>query len=192
MAKLGAKQARFVEEYLIDLNATQAAIRAGYSQKTAKETGYENLTKPHIAKAIQEAKDTRTERTQIDADYVLNRLVQIDEMDAADILNDDGSIKQIQEWPKVWRQYLSGMEITELFEGRGNDRELVGLLKKIKWPDKLKNLELLGKHIGVQAFKEKVESNNTNANTNLNVDASNPKQRLERIAELRKKLGYDQ
>ena len=63
---LTAKQSVFVDEYLIDLNATQAAIRAGYSKDTAKDMGYENLTKPHIHKAIHEAMDTRSERTQID------------------------------------------------------------------------------------------------------------------------------
>jgi phage terminase small subunit len=69
------KQQRFVAEYLIDLNATQAAIRAGYSSGTAKEIGYENLTKPHIAQAIQAAVNQRTERTQVDADYVLRTIV---------------------------------------------------------------------------------------------------------------------
>lgn len=69
------KQQRFVAEYLIDLNATQAAIRAGYSEKTAGSVGGENLKKPEIAKAIQAAMSKRTERTQVDADYVLRTIV---------------------------------------------------------------------------------------------------------------------
>jgi len=69
------KQQRFVAEYLIDLNATQAAIRAGYSEKTAGSVGGENLKKPEIAKAIQAAMNHRTERTQVDADYVLRTIV---------------------------------------------------------------------------------------------------------------------
>lgn len=73
---LTAKQQRFVAEYLIDLNATQAAIRAGYSEKTAGSIGDENLKKPEIAKAVQEAMQKRTERTQIDADYVLRTIVE--------------------------------------------------------------------------------------------------------------------
>ncbi len=68
------KQQTFVEEYLIDLNATQAAIRAGYSKDTAKEIGCENLTKPNVAKAIQEAMKERSERTQITAEWVLEQL----------------------------------------------------------------------------------------------------------------------
>lgn len=74
MPKLTAKQQMFVKEYLIDLNATQAAIRAGYSKDTAKEIGYENLTKLHIVKEIQEALDKRSERTEIDADWVLSTI----------------------------------------------------------------------------------------------------------------------
>lgn len=72
--KLTAKQSLFVQEYLIDLNATQAAIKAGYSDKSAKEIGCENLTKPNIAEAIQTAMDKRGERLEITQDSVLKKL----------------------------------------------------------------------------------------------------------------------
>ena len=74
MNKLTAKQERFVAEYLIDLTATQAAIRAGYSEKTASETGYENLRKPQIAEAVQKALAERSERTEVTQDYVLTTI----------------------------------------------------------------------------------------------------------------------
>ena len=151
------KQEAFVREYLIDLNATQAAIRAGYSEATAYSIGQENLNKPEIAAAINEAQADRAERTQINADYVLNRLVEIDNMDVLDIVDDNLNLKPVHQWPRVWRRYLSGFDVAEMFEGRGDDREMTGILKKIKWPDKVKNLELLGKHVGVQAFKDRVE-----------------------------------
>ena len=77
MAKLNAKQVRFCEEYLIDLNATQAAIRSGYSEKTAKEIGCENLTKPNIASYIAELKAERSAETKIDAAWVLSRLQRV-------------------------------------------------------------------------------------------------------------------
>ena len=150
MANLTPKQQRFVEEYLIDLNATQAAIRTGYSEKTAKEIGSENLTKPNIAKAIEEAQNKRAEQTQIDAAYVLKRLVEIDQMDVLDIMDDDGNVKPLRDWPKIWRQYISNIETISMDDGEG-------WLKKIKWPDKVKNLELLGKHVSVGAFKDKIE-----------------------------------
>ena len=150
MANLTPKQQRFVEEYLIDLNATQAAIRSGYSEKTARDIGCENLAKPNIAKAIEEAQNKRQEQTQIDAAYVLKRLVEIDQMDVLDIMDDQMKIRPVNEWPKVWRQYVVNLENLELSDGEG-------CFKKIKWPDKVKNLELLGRHVSVGAFKDKVE-----------------------------------
>lgn len=152
MSKLTAKQQAFVNEYLIDLNATQAAIRAGYSKKTAREIGAENLTKPIIAQEIDKAMAKREERTQIDADYVLKRLVAIDEMDVADILDSAGNFKPIKDWPKTWRTTLSGLDLQELMLG-----ETESVIRKIKWPDKVKNLELIGRHTSVSAFKDVVE-----------------------------------
>ena len=77
LSPLTAKQQVFVEEYLVDLNATQAAIRAGYSKKTATEMGYENLTKPHIAAAVASAMQERSARVQLEADDVLRHLKAI-------------------------------------------------------------------------------------------------------------------
>ncbi len=154
MANLTPKQQRFVEEYLIDLNATQAAIRAGYSEKTANEIGAENLAKPSIAKAIQDALKERSERVQIDADYVLKRLVEIDQMDVLDIMDEKLNMKPLDEWPPIWRQYVNSIENMEITDS-------AGWMRKIKWPDKVKNLELLGKHIAVGAFKDKVEHSGT-------------------------------
>ena len=74
MAGLTAKQQRFVEEYLVDLNATQAAIRAGYSEKTAQQTGSENLSKPVIAEAIAIGRKAQSERTEITVDKILKQL----------------------------------------------------------------------------------------------------------------------
>jgi phage terminase small subunit len=75
--KLAPKQLLFCQEYLIDLNARQAAIRAGYSEKTASEMGYENLNKPHIAEYITELKKERSDKTAIDAAWVLNAAKKI-------------------------------------------------------------------------------------------------------------------
>jgi phage terminase small subunit len=74
MSELTPKQQRFVEEYLIDLNATQAAIRAGYSADTAHAIGWENLRKPEIEAAITALRKAQAERTRIDADYVLGTI----------------------------------------------------------------------------------------------------------------------
>lgn len=154
MNKLKGKQARFVEEYLKDLNATHAAIRAEYSEKTAESQASRLLRNVKVLKAIQEAQSKRVERTQVDADYVLNRLVEIDRMDVLDILNDDGSLKAVRDWPKIWRQYIGGMDVLTSITRLSEDETIENILKKIKWPDKVKNLELIGKHINVQAWRE--------------------------------------
>ncbi|SFU43623.1 terminase small subunit [Xenorhabdus koppenhoeferi] len=146
------KQEMFCREYLVDLNATQAAIRAGYSERTANRTASENLSKPDIQSRIAELKADRNEEVGINAAYVLKRLVEIDQMDVLDILADGGELKPVKDWPKVWRTTLSGLEVVET-----GSQDAAALLKKIKWPDKVKNLELLGKHISVQAFKEQID-----------------------------------
>ncbi|HEH8453218.1 terminase small subunit [Pseudomonas aeruginosa] len=154
---LTKKQRLFVDEYLIDLNATQAAIRAGYSARRATEIGYQLLQRPEVAQAIQAAMAERSKRTEVEADYVIRRLREIDEMDVLDILEDDGSFRSIRDWPKAWRQFLSGIEIAELFEGRGDDRRIAGVLRKVKWPDKLRNLELLSRHVGTESAALDIE-----------------------------------
>jgi phage terminase small subunit len=162
MSKLTAKQQAFVNEYLIDLNATQAAIRAGYSKKTAAEMGAENLRKPQIAQAVAEAKEKRSERTQISADYVLMRLKQIDELDILDIYDPElRAVRPLEDWPKEWRTSISAIDISELFDYEDGEKNLAGIVKKLKFPDKVKNLELIGKHVDVQAFKDRVDTNVT-------------------------------
>ncbi|ELY3084420.1 terminase small subunit [Klebsiella aerogenes] len=148
------KQEMFCREYIIDLNATQAAIRAGYSTKTANRTASENLSKPDIQSRVAELKAQRNDLVGINATYVLNRLVEIDQMDVLDILTSAGELKPVSQWPKVWRTTLSGLDVV----GMSAEGNTAALLKKIKWPDKVKNLELIGKHIDVQAFREQVKT----------------------------------
>ncbi|QNS14561.1 terminase small subunit [Mannheimia bovis] len=134
VGKLTDKQKRFIEEYLIDLNATQAAIRAGYSEDTAKEMGYENLTKPHIQEAIQQAKNQRSERTQITQDDVLNGLLEVIAMSTG---------------KKV---------VVETDVAKNESGKLVGFdIAKTKFEPAAANkaLELLGKHLGM--FKDRVD-----------------------------------
>jgi len=157
MRNLNPSHARFAEEYIKDLDGTAAAIRAGYKESGARYRASKLLAREDVQQAIAEALKARTERTQVDADYVLNRLVEIDKMDVIDILADDGNLKPVRDWPPVWRQYISGMDVSEIFEGHGDERDVAGVLKKIKWPDKVKNLELIGKHVDVQAWRERQE-----------------------------------
>ncbi|AXC85108.1 terminase small subunit [Salmonella enterica] len=159
---LTAMQEAYCQSYIqTPENQTQAAINAGFSHKTAHVKASIMMRDERIQKRIAELMEERNKRLRVSADYVLLRLVEIDQMDVIDILNDDMSIKPVSEWPKVWRQYLTGFELADMFEGRGDEKELVGILKKIKWPDKVKNLELIGKHVDVNAFKERLEVSGT-------------------------------
>ena len=165
---LSKKQELFCKEYLIDLNATQAAIRAGYSKKTADQIGAENLTKPNINKVIMANLAKRSDKAEVSAQYVLDRLAEIDRLDVADILTDSGEMKPIRDWPKSWRTSISGLDISELIS---DDSPISTTVKKIKWPDKLKNLELLGRHVTIKAWdkdahqvpQEKIQINFTRA-----------------------------
>ncbi|WP_125124496.1 terminase small subunit [Phytobacter sp. MRY16-398] len=159
---LTAMQEAYAQEYIkCPENQAQAAINAGFSPKSAHVKASIMMRDERIKKRIAELMAERNKRLRVSADYVLLRLVEIDQMDVLDIMNDDMSIKPVSQWPKVWRQYLSGFDLADMFEGRGDDKELVGILKKIKWPDKVKNLELIGKHVDVNAFKERVEVSGT-------------------------------
>ena len=157
MPPLTRKQARFVQEYLIDLNATKAAVRSGYSKRTAQQTCSQIMSKIVVKNAIDAAMRDRADETKIDAALVLKRLAAEAEADIADLYDDDGSLKPVKEWPKIWRQGLvQGIEIDALFEGAGQDRVQVGVTKKIRLDNRIRRIELIGKHIGVNAFQEQV------------------------------------
>ncbi|CAM5514132.1 terminase small subunit [Sphingobium scionense] len=145
------KQQRFVDEYLIDLNATQAAIRAGYSAKTANEQGARLLANVSVRNAVSEAKAKRSKETGIDAAWVLSRLAAEAFADLADLYDEHGRVKPVKDWPLVWRQGLvAGIEVETIGEGAGH-------VTKIKISERIKRVELIGKHVDVQAFKEKLE-----------------------------------
>lgn len=152
--ELTPKQRVFVQEYLKDLNATQAAIRAGYSERTAEQQGSRLLSNAKVASAVTAAQGERSERTQIDADWVLKRLAAEAVADLADILDEAGVVKPVKEWPLIWRQGLvAGLDVhEEIVEGAK-----VGQTVKVKLSDRIKRIELIGKHVNVQAFKDRVE-----------------------------------
>lgn len=150
---LTAKQGRFVEEYLVDLNATQAAIRAGYSEKTAYSMGQRLLKHVEVAQLLAEAQAKRSERVQVDADWVLTRLAAEATADLADILDDAGAIKPVSDWPVIWRQGLvAGFDVQE----NEVDGVKMGQTVKVKLSDRIKRIELIGKHVNVQAFRDQV------------------------------------
>lgn len=121
---------RFCQEYLVDLNATRAAIRTGYSKKTAGQIGHELLKRPDVQERIAELKAERSERTKIDADWVLAQAVKVHErcMQAEPVMEQvDGEWRETGEYK---------------FEHSGANRAL----------------EIIGRHVDVQAFLDKSET----------------------------------
>lgn len=154
-------QEAYAQEYTkCPENQTQAAINAGFSPNTAAVKASVMMRDERIQKRIAELMEERNKRLRVSADYVLLRLVEIDQMDVLDILNDDGTLKPIREWPKIWRTTLSGFDLSSTIMNM-DETSIETILKKIKWPDKVKNLELIGKHVDVNAFKERLEVSGT-------------------------------
>lgn len=158
---LTAMQEAYCQSYIKSPeNQTQAAIDAGFSPNTAHVKASVMMRDERIQKRIAELMEERNKRNRVSADYVLLRLVEIDQMDVLDILNDDGSLRPIREWPKIWRTMLSGFDLSSTIMNMNED-SIETILKKIKWPDKVKILELIGKHVDVNAFKERLEVSGT-------------------------------
>ena len=150
---LTAQRQRFVEEYLVDLNGTEAAIRAGYSPRSAKAQASQLLALPEVQVAVSAAKASRSDRTKIDADWVLNRLAEEADADVADLYDESGALKPVKDWPLIWRKGLvAGLDVEEVRE----EGVTIAVVRKVKLSDRTKRIELIGKHVGVQAFREQV------------------------------------
>jgi len=149
MALRSKKQKMFVQEYLIDLNATQAAIRAGYSKRTAKVMGYENLTKPYIQTEIKKEIDARSNRTHITQDMVLKEYAKLAFFDPRDFFDKDDNLKRIVDLDDDSAAALAGMDIQVRFT-KNKDGELVkDMVKKIKLIDKRGALDSVAKHLNM-------------------------------------------
>nr|DAQ34732.1 MAG TPA: Terminase small subunit [Caudoviricetes sp.] len=149
--KLTKKQQLFVDEYLIDLNATQAAIRAGYSVESARDIGCENLTKPNIQQAIAEKMAERSKRTGVNQDRVVLELAKIAFVNISDVVDTDtGEIL-----PNASQDDLACIESVKF---KQSDNQYGGSIEReVKVASKLKALEMLGKHLGM--WNDKVDVN---------------------------------
>lgn len=155
---LTEKQQRFVEEYLVDLNATQAAIRAGYSAKNAGKIGPELLGKTRVAAAIQAGREKQAERTKITADRVLKELAKLafSNMDNYIQVQPDGtayvdlSTMTSDQAAAIREITTEQVDIEADLTGKASIRPVRPVRKvKLKLADKKSALELLGKHLGI-------------------------------------------
>ncbi len=146
---LSERHQRFIDEYLVDLNATQAAIRAGYSAKTAYSQGHELLKHPEVSKAIKAAKKARADRLAITQDRVLQELARIAYFDPRKLFDADGKPIPINELDDDTAAALVGLDVMEEFDGHGEDRVFVGYTKKYKVADKNTALANAMRHLGM-------------------------------------------
>ena len=159
---LTPKQERFVAEYLIDLNATQAAIRAGYSVKTADQQAHQLLKKTSVAKAIESAQAARAARTEITQDMVLRELAKLgfaNMQDYMSITKDGEPFADLSKLNRDQAAAITEFTVEDFTEGRGDDARDVRRVK-FKLADKRAALVDIGKHIGM--FKDRVELTGAN------------------------------
>lgn len=155
MEKLSAKRSRFVEEYLKDFNGSQAAIRAGYRKKSAKEIAARLLTIANIKKAVETGRERISQRVDFQISDIIRELLYIAHLDIRQAFNDDGTLKDVHSIPEATARAISGIDVQETFSGSGPERMATGFIKKIKASDKIRALELLGKYKGM--FVERLD-----------------------------------
>ncbi len=146
------KARTFVDEYLVDLNGTQAAIRAGYSKSTARQAASELLSRPDIQELVTKAMADRAARTHITADRVLQELAKVAFFDPRKLLYDDGTPRPVSELDDATAGGLSGMDVAQEFD---KERSLSAVVRKVKGYNKVEALGLCMRHLGM--LRDKVE-----------------------------------
>ncbi len=185
------KQELFAKEYIVDLNATQAAIRAGYSENTARQMGAENLSKPVIQERIQQLMDERSKRTEITADMVLREYAKLGFSNIADYL-------KVEEKEFETESGMRSVKVVDIFETDLIDRSKLDAVAEIKQTkegislklhDKKGALDSIARHLGM--FTDNVNTKVTGGLNNTTQDITNlsPEERRARIDELNRRRG---
>lgn len=155
---LTPKQKIFADEYLIDLNATRA-YKVAYprvkNEETAAAAGARLLRNVKVVEYVQKRMDERAQRTEITQDRVLQELAKLGFFDIRKLFDDSGKPLDITGLDDETAACIAGLEVMDVYEGAGEDKEFAGYVKKYKLSDKLKALELIGRHLGM--FKDKME-----------------------------------
>lgn len=159
--KLNEQERKFKEKYLETANVVQSALYAGYSQSTALSKAFRWVSdgkcpdnKLHLFKAIQQAQQKRSERTELNADLALNWLADYIEADPVELFETGTfTFKTIDQWPLPFRRMLNGIDVQRITRAmkEGDDEEIRETIK-VKFPDKLKAIELYGRHVNIGAW----------------------------------------
>jgi phage terminase small subunit len=155
MKPLTPKQERFVAEYLVDLNATQAAIRAGYSAKTAEQQGPRLLGNVVVAAAIGEAQARHLAAVDVSAQRVLKELAAIGFSDIRAIFDENGQLRPVNELPDGVASVIASVEVTKQRTRTADETTTEEWVSKVKAWDKTRALEMLAKHLGL--LKDQVQ-----------------------------------
>lgn len=174
--ELTPKQQCFCDEYLIDLNATQAAIRAGYSKKTANEQGNRLLANVSIKAYIEKRAKDREARTEITQDRVLQELSKIGFADMNNFLRYGTEKTDTGEFDENGKPIYGYKQVVEVKPSDQIDGTLINEITlsrdgtfKFKLHDKMSALEKIGKHLGM--FTDKIQAQIISDNTNININA---------------------
>lgn len=170
-SNLTTLQEAFCQEYVRDLNATQAAIRAGYAEASAGQEGHRLLKNVEIRDRVQQVANARAKKRGLKAQVVLNRLDDIGGVDPAEAFDENGHLKIIHDIPREVRVAIKKVTYRAEWEGRGPDRHQVAEYVTVEFHDRIKANELLGKNL--KLFNEKVEHEHKHSLEAL-VAGSNP------------------
>jgi phage terminase small subunit len=149
LTSLEPKQIKFCQEYLVDFNGTQAAIRAGYSKRSAKEQAARLLTKDHVQAYLSAKKEKISNKLEITQERTMREIAAIAFQDARKYFDENGQLIPIHLLDDEAAAALAGMDIDELFEFSDGEKRQIGITKKIKRFDKTKALEMLAKHFKI-------------------------------------------
>ncbi len=146
---LTARQQRFAEEYLVDLDASAAARRAGYSARTAGQIGYQLLQKTSIRQAISAGQLRLRRKAEVSAERVVRELARVGFADPRPLFRPDGTLKDLSELDGEAAAAVASLVIREEYRGTGRGRRVVARTKKVRLWNKVSALEQLGRHLGL-------------------------------------------
>lgn len=148
LPELTPKQQRFVDEYMVDCNGTQAAIRAGYSKRTANEQAAQLLAKLSIRKAIEERRQALSQEVQADLSRTVRELIYVAYADVGMLYDNEGRMLPIQDWPECVRRAVKSIKYIPVYQETGKVRKIVKYRLEPTFFDKNAALHMLMRHQG--------------------------------------------